>query len=173
MTPSLTEEGAFTALRSALVALLPAGTEVIQGQDNRVPMPGAANFVVMTSGRRQQMATNSHDYAPPTDPAPAAGTEGIARSTLFAFQLDVYGDAASDNAQVITTLIRDAWGVDQMKGSGFAPLYCEDPMQMPLIAGEQQWIERWTIQCALHARPVVTVPMQFADRLVTGLQEVK
>lgn len=170
MTPDLTQAATFTALRALLVAMLPTGTEIAQGQVNRVPMPAGANFVIMTALRRDQMATTTHAYA---DPAPTTGTEDIARSTTFEFQLDVYGPASADNAQVVTTLLRDAWAVEQMNGTGLAPLYCDDPRQMPLIAGEQQWIQRWSIPCALHGTPVVTVPMQFADTLVTGLHEVK
>lgn len=170
---SLTQDSAFTALRSALLAMLPDGVEVIRGQANRVPMPASSDFVVMTPTGRVQLSTTTHDYSPPTDPAPAKGTEGIGRSTRLDVQLDVYGDSAADNATIVTTLLRDAWGVDQMKGSGVVPLYCTDPMQMPLVAGEQQWIERWTMTVALHATPVATVPTEFADNLVTGLQEVK
>jgi hypothetical protein len=165
MTPTLTQEQAFVALRTFLVAVLPPGTEVVQGQGNRVPMPANDNFVVMTPGRRQQMATTSHDYDP------AASTEDIARSTALHFQLDVYGGASADNAQVITTLFRDAWGCSFLKPRDVAPLHCDDPRQMPLLAGEQQYIQRWTITAALGAIMSVTVPMEFADSLITTLDK--
>ena len=166
MTPTITQEDAFTAIKGFLDTVL-TGCEVVQGQDNRVPMPTSPNFVVMTAVNRAQLAQTTHDYRPDDD------EQDIARSTSLTFQIDVYGDAAADNAQVITTLMRDAYGVDLMSASGVHPLYCGDPQQMPLLTGEQQYLQRWTIGCVVQANLGVTVTTQFADSLVTTLQEVK
>lgn len=172
MTPSLTLADAYTALRTFLLGILPAQTEVVQGQANRVPMPQRGNFVVMTPMRMEQMAQTVHTLAPPTTPAPALGTDEIARSMALHFQLDVYGPASGENAAVITTLLRDSYGAEAFDGTGLNPLYAEDPFQMPLVAGEQQWIQRWTIRLALHGHFAVTVPQGFADTLITELSEV-
>lgn len=51
-----------SALRTFLLTLLPAGTEVVEGQDNRVPEPNSPNFVVMTTIRRPRLATNLDSY---------------------------------------------------------------------------------------------------------------
>lgn len=172
MTPSLTMTDAFTALRTFLLGILPAGTEIVQGQANRVPMPQGRNFVVMTPMRLEQMAQTVHQVTPSTAPAPALGTDEIARSMALHFQLDVYGPSSGDNATVITTLLRDSYGTEAFAATGFNPLYAEDPFQMPLVAGEQQWIQRWTIRVALHGSIAVTVPQGFADTLITELSEV-
>lgn len=50
------------ALRAFLLAILPTGTEVVQGQDNRVPEPSEGDFVVMTPLRRDRLATNTDTY---------------------------------------------------------------------------------------------------------------
>lgn len=165
MTPAITSEDAFIALRTFLLDIVPVGTEIVQGLDNRVPMPGVDGWVVMTETRLQKMAQTTHDYSPD------AGQKTVARSTALHYQLDVYGEAAADTAQVITTLLADAHGVDALKPSGIAPLYCEDPLQMPLLAGEQQYIKRMMVRCALHGIIVVTVDQQFADNLITTLTE--
>lgn len=172
MTPSVTQEQVYTALRSFLLAVLPANTEVIQGQINRVPMPRGPNWVLMQDMRRQQMAMNVHTYDPPTDPIPAIGSEDIERSTSLDFQIDVYGPLSADNAQVVATLFRDAWAVEKFKDNGLAPLNCTEPAQLPLLAGEQQWIQRWTTTATLHGNITVTVPAEFADTLITTLSEV-
>lgn len=172
MTPDLTLTQAYTALRTFLLGILPAGTEIVQGQANRVPMPQAGNFVVMTAMRMEQMAQTVHVVTPPTAPAPALGTDEIARSVALHLQLDVYGPTSGENATVITTLLRDSYGSEAFDGTGFNPLYAEDPFQMPLVAGEQQWIQRWTIRLALHGHFAVTVPQSFADTLITELSEV-
>lgn len=48
-----------TALRLFLINILPTGTQVIRGQDNRVPEPSANDFVVMTAIRRDRIETNT------------------------------------------------------------------------------------------------------------------
>lgn len=166
MTPSLTEDQLLTALRAFILAVLPGGIEVVLGQDNRVPMPSAANFVVMTPARREQMAQTTHEYRPDAD------AEDVGRATSFHFQLDTYGPASSDNVQVISTLFRDAYGCSFFKPYDLAPLYCDDGQQMPLVSGEQQYIGRWMMRGVLQANVAVTVPMQFADSLITALLEV-
>lgn len=171
MTPSLTLTDVFTALRTFLVGVVSDGTEVVQGQANRVPMPQGADFIVMTPIRFEQMAQTVHALTIPAG-ANGLGTDEISRSTGIHLQLDVYGPASAENAGVITTLLRDSYGAEALAPSGLSPLYAEDPFQLPLVAGEQQWIQRWTIRIALHGHIAVTVPQAFADTLITELSEV-
>lgn len=174
MTPSITQSQAFTALRSFILGILPAGAEVIQGQGNRVPAPASDNFVVMTIDRREGMARPVRDYDA------VAGTETVGRSTTLRFQLDVYGASAGDNAQVIHTIMNDASGVEMIASafaslgiSGLTPLFCRDPQQMPAVFGEQQYTQRWMIACALHGNITVTRSIEFADDVITTLSEYK
>lgn len=50
-----------TVMRAFLVNVLPTGTEVIIGQDNRVAEPNGQDFVVMTWLRRERIETNIDD----------------------------------------------------------------------------------------------------------------
>jgi hypothetical protein len=59
MTPSVTESIITTVLRSFLMQVLPAGTEVFKGQANLVPEPTADNFVMMVPSTRTRLATNT------------------------------------------------------------------------------------------------------------------
>ncbi|WP_374413285.1 LIC_12616 family protein [Novosphingobium colocasiae] len=172
MTPAITESALYSALRAFLLAVAPSATEVVRGNVNRVPMPKAASLIVMTEVRREQLAQTTHAYAPPTDPIPAIGSETVARSTAIHIQLDVYGEAAADTAQVITTLFRDAWGCDFLASRNVAPLYATEPMNMPLVTGESQYVQRRIVTVALQANVEVTVPAEFADNLITTLVEV-
>lgn len=164
MTPTITEEQVYAALGAFLVTVTAA--DVVRGQVNRVPMPQGPNWIVMQAGRRSQMSTTVRDYDVP------GGKQNMTLSTALHFQLDVYGPLSANNAQAIVATFRSLWGADQFKASGLSPLYCEDPAQMPLLAGEQQWIQRWTIGCALHGNIAVSVTQQFADTLITGLTEI-
>ena len=172
MTPSITQEQAMTALRALLLLVVPSGTEVVQGQVNRVPMPQGKNWCAITPTRRVAMATNERAAIPSTDPAPAAGRTDIGLSTRLDVQVDVYGPASAETTQTMVTVFRDTWAADQLAASGLAPLYCTEPAQMPLVAGEQQYLERWTFEAAMHGNIVTPVSTQFADTIITGLSEV-
>ena len=50
------------ALRSFLIGVLPAGTPVVRGQDNRVPEPIEDNFVVFTPMQMIRIGTNDTTY---------------------------------------------------------------------------------------------------------------
>jgi hypothetical protein len=163
---SLTEDAIMTSLRAFIVDVLPDGVEVVQGQDNMVPMPAGSDFVIMTPAKRQQLSQTETEYDG------TGGTKEISRSTSLHFQLDTYGPNASDNTQLITTLFRDDYGVLFFKTSGLAPLYCDDGQQMPLVSGEQTWVQRWMMRGVLQTDLAVTVTSEFADTLITTLTEV-
>lgn len=59
-TPTAAQIG--SALRTMLLAILPPGIEVIQGQDNNVAEP-QGDFVVMTTILRTRLGTNRDTYA--------------------------------------------------------------------------------------------------------------
>lgn len=173
MTPSLTESQVYAALGDFICQVTGlTAHNVVRGQINRVPMaPGPNSFSVQANGR-QLMATAESTFTPSTDPAPAPGTNAIGRSTNLYFQIDAYGPASGDNAQAVMQLFSDDYGTEFFRARGLGALYCEPPSQMPLIAGEQQYISRWMIRAALHAFIVVSAPQDFADTLVTTLSEI-
>jgi len=166
-SPSITEDQIMTGLRAFILDVLPknVGIEVVQGQDNGVPMPAAGDFVVMTPARRQQMSQTARAYDPDAE------EKEISRSTSLHFRLDTYGPNASDYVQIITTLFRDEYGFNFFKTYGLAPLYCDDGQQMPLVSGENTYVQRWMMNGLLQSNLAVTVGQQFADTLITTLRE--
>lgn len=162
--PSVTDTDIFTALRSFLSAVLPDGTPVIQGQQNRVPPPTEDNYVVMIPLFRSRLATNLTTYTNPQGPL---GVANILQATKITVQLDVHGPLSGDYAQIIATLLRSGYGVHQFQTSGFdiAPLYAEDPRQGPFLNGEQQFESRWIVDAVLQANPVVAIPVETAIEL--------
>lgn len=100
----------------------------------------------------------------------AAGTEQITQPTQIAVQLDFHSanlSAAGDMAITVSTLLRDAFGVQQFANQtpdfGVRPLYASEGRQLPFI-NDQQGVEwRWVVDALLQANVVVSVPMQFAD----------
>lgn len=76
IAPNPSQSAVFTALRAFLLQILPAGVEVVQGQDNRVAEPKADDFVVMTEILRPRLSTNLNTYSD------VAFTGSIAGQTL-------------------------------------------------------------------------------------------
>lgn len=172
---SLTESQTFQALRTFLLDILPAGTEVVRAQINRTPEPEGADFIVMTQVLRERLSTNVDTYSDGYLVSPA--NPSVVRAlqpTRVTIQLDVHGPASAENAQIITTLFRSEYATDQFTVSGFdvQPLFAGDPRQMPFINGEQQVETRWVIDAVLQVNPVVTVAQQFASALQIDLVEV-
>jgi len=161
------EDDIFTALRAFLLTVVPAGVEVLQTQQNRVPQPKGPGYVMMTAASRTFQSSSYREYRPADDEV------DVTRSTGAGFQLDFYGPASSDYAQRFATLFRDdhafQWFAEMHPG--VTPLYCDDGSQMPLTNGEKQYEARWMIQAMLQVNPAVSTPMQFADRVDVTIVE--
>lgn len=163
---SVTQTQLLNALRTFLLSIYTG--EVIQSQNNRVPMP-TGNFCTMTPLFLNGLSTNRASY---TDPGTNPGTESNERSTEWRVQLDFYGDNAADSAATVATLIRTPYACEQLADSGMQPLYAGDPKQTTMINAEQQWQSRWTMDFVAQFNPVVQTPMDFADQLGIGLVDV-
>lgn len=159
---SLTEDAVLTAVRTLLLAILPAGWEVITGQANRVPEPKSVNFVVMTPASRVRLSTNT-DAWPLDNPAPAA--IDVAHGVEVKFQLDIHGPGGADAGSLIATIMRDQWGVEQLKNSGITPLYANDGRQLPFLNAENQYEDRWVMEASFQIAPSVSTPAEFAATL--------
>lgn len=159
------EDDVFTVLRAFLLdpVVLPAGTEVLRAQGNRVPQPRGPNYVMMTIASHTWQSSTYHQYRRDDE------MNDVTRSTGVGIQLDFYGPSSSDFAQRFATLFRDEYACTAMAGTGVTPLYCDDGQQMPLVNGEQQYEQRWTIQTMLQVNPAVSTPMQFADRVAATI----
>lgn len=101
----------------------------------------------------------------------AFGGRSLTQPTKITMQMDVHGPLSADNAQILTTLLRDQYAVDALAPT-CAPLYASDPDQLPFINGEDQVEERWSIDAVLQANIVVVIPVQFAGALTIGLIDV-
>ena len=163
MSISLSQADVLTALRAALLSLL-TGYEVVQAQDNGVPMP-TGPFIAMTVHAIQRLSTNVDTYAG------SPSIKSIETDTRFDVDLDIYGPLAGDAAATIQAVLRDEAGV-ALFPTTVVPLFADDPMQMPLITGEQTYLQRWKVTVALQYNPVVTLPQDSALALTIGLQDL-
>lgn len=160
-----TKSQVMTALGKFILSLV--SCEVVQGLDNRVPMP-KGDFVVMTPILSPVLATNVSTFDA------AQGTETLHRSTRYDVQVDCYGATASDRAALLSMMLRSEYACNSFAASGYdvQPLYAEDPHQLPFVNAEAQYEERWSFTAALQFSPAVSTPMEFFDEAKIGLYEV-
>lgn len=167
VTVSLSDQDVFTALRAFLVAVLPTNTEVVQAQDNGVPMP-LGGFVAMNNIGQRRLATNQVTYTPGTA---NPGIQASETDTEYTMQIDFYGTNASGWATIVQTLFRDQYGTSLFPAN-IQPLYADDPIQIPLINGEEQYEQRWRMKAVMQFNPVVSVPQDFAVSLTVTPADV-
>jgi hypothetical protein len=167
--PSVTEDTFLTAVRAFLLLVVPTGWEVVQGQDNRVPEPTAANFIVMTPVNRSRLATNIDVYVA-SETGGQIDTAVFSHSTQCDVQLDIHGEGGADAAQTIATLFRDDYAVQSMAAYAVTPLYATDGHQVPFINAEQQYEDRWVMTLSLQIVPAISTSAQFADTVVVSIE---
>lgn len=158
-----TQDALFVSVRTFILSLLPS-LEVIQGLGNNTPMP-AGEFICLTASAQRRLSTNVT-----TDDAPGLARK-IMQPTEYSIQVDCYGPNSSDYATTLSAAWRDPYGCDALVTVG-APLYSTDPIQVPLINGEQNYEQRWTFTALLQFNPILTLPQQYADVLDIELVSV-
>lgn len=165
ITPDITETNLFTVLGDFLQGVVGTAVEVVRGQVNRVPMP-QGDCVVMSPGSSAALSTPTTSYT--------STAKTVKQSKQWTVQIDCYGAGANDRAQVISMLLRDSYACEQFAVSGLEiqPLYAGEPKQLPLISGEQQYIERWTFDAVLQYNPRVSLPQDSATQLAIDVVNV-
>jgi hypothetical protein len=83
LSPTPSQSDIMTALGNFLVSVLPAGTAIVQGYDNRVPEPTQANSVIMFPLMRERLETNVDTYSDNAYTASVAGTVMTVTSVDF------------------------------------------------------------------------------------------
>lgn len=163
MTAPLTpvQDSIFIAVRAFILSLIDC--EVVQGLGNRVPTP-KGGYIAITAGRQTRLSTNvSSDNG--------VDTRSVLKATAYALQIDCYGPLSSDWATIIETMWRDPYGCNAL-APDMAPLYCDDPTNLPLVDGEDEYEQRWMISATMQFNPVVTVVQEFASALDLDLVSV-
>jgi len=170
VTPTL--NGAAGSVYAALVPFIMAVTgvpaaNVIQGLQNRASMP-LPGFIVVQAITRHRLRTNIHDYS-----VASAGDVNIEEGVELAVQIDCYGPSGEDWATILSSTLRDEYGCNLLLPSGVQPLYADDARMIPLVAGEEQYEERWSLDAHFQYNPTTTAPQQYADALDLTLVDVE
>jgi hypothetical protein len=151
-------------VQSVIFDAVPTDVPVVRGQVNRVPEPpgGSLGFVAVVPGAGAlRLATNETSYNDPG--GSTGGTETLSQSTRYEALLHCYGPQAADWAASLSILLRSEYAVEQLALS--TPLHADDPIQVPLANGEEQWEQHWQVRALVQYRPAAVAPMQFADTM--------
>lgn len=164
-----TLETVFTKLRALVLEVVPAGVDVVQGIDNRVPAPPYdPGYVNMTAVLSQRLRTNVSTYV---DPIVTPGDVNMEQGTKLTIQLDCYGANAGDWAAMLCTVLRSEWACVQLAPEA-APLYADEPRQSPFVDSARQYESCWIVGAVLQYNPVTSTPIEFADSLDVTLINV-
>jgi hypothetical protein len=155
MTVSAVQIGAVTPGSTLSSTLIVPGTTVVSQLTG--PTGGAGTYQV---SQAQTVASGTI----------SAGGQTLQQAMKCAVQLDFHSandTDAGDMANVVSTTLRDAFGVQQFANQspnyGVVPLYADDAAQRPFFNDQQQAEWRWVVEAMLQANIVVSVPQQFAD----------
>lgn len=160
LTIDTVDQDVFTALRTFILSVVPSNIEVVQAQDNGVPLP-LGDFVTMNNVGKGRMTTNINTYVDLGENPSQKLTE---THIQFDIQLDFYGESAGDFSAIAMAMFRDAYATD-MFPINIQPLYAHDPIQIPLIDGEAQYIQRWKAQAMIQYNPIITSQQDLAKVL--------
>jgi len=139
--------------------------EVILGLDNRVPMPAAPGFIVITAIGSYRLETNIDTDVDGMFLTPLqTGTMQSNQPTRLEIRIDLYGPDSSDWAIMLGTLFRDDYAV-QALAPLCAPLYADEPRMLPLISAEAQYIEHWILLASVQYDPITVTGLGFATTL--------
>jgi hypothetical protein len=137
-----------------LATIGPVGYPILRGPLNLVPQP-KVDHVVFTPILRKRLRTNVHTDDPDYE---VTTTE---QGTRLSVQFDFYGESAGDLSAAAETLWRDEYACDILSPEA-VPLYTDTANMVPLVTGEDQFLERYTLTAALQWNIRVTNPQQSA-----------
>jgi len=108
----------------------------------------------------------------------SAGSKTVQQALKATIQLDFHSTdySAGDLANTVSTLLRDAFAVDQFANQspnyGVVPLYADDARQIPFLNDSQAVEWRWVVDTLLQCNVIVQVPQQFTDSVGLDLVSV-
>lgn len=171
---SINDKDIYSALAKFLAAIVPQGTGIQRGQQNRVAEPTGPCVIITTLGALDRIGTNADetlsnrflvDSDVDADSSITADADGFTTASTadfeYSVQADFYSEDAESWAMAVELIWRSKSGWYSMP-SGMKPLYSDGRQQLPLVGSENQWIQRWTLTLVLDYQPTLMLPTQAA-----------
>jgi len=135
------------------------GAEIIRDQPNRAPMP-LSGFVVLSDVSQEDLQLPRMDYV-------GNDSSEIYAPKKIGVQISFYGEAAGDWCNATKSALRTWYGCNLFP-DGIKPLYVSNGMFVPMVDGEQQWLNRWVVTLTLQVNPTIEIPQQYSNELVVS-----
>jgi hypothetical protein len=164
LNTSPTFDSVMVKVRAFLLSVVAPGVPVLRGPINRAAQP-VGSHVIFTPLFQKRLRTNLHVDDPDYD------ATTMEQGTEVRVQFDFYGNSAADACVAASTAWRDQYGVDILSPEA-VPLYTDVARMVPLVTGEEQFLERFVLTAVLQWNPVATVPQQFAEAASVELVNV-
>lgn len=165
MALDINDTAVYTAVKAFAGLIVPANTPVLRGQQNRIPMPSVPCVILTTLGAPNRIGTNTENTEAVLSNGVITGfTAAVTADFEYRVQADFYSPDAETWAMSAEMLWRGTIGFTAMP-AGMKPLYSEDRRQAPIIAAENQWIQRWVLTLVLDYQPTWTQPTEAATSL--------
>ncbi len=146
-----TIDSVIASLCDFIQPFMPSGTVLVQSQANRVTLP-ASPCVVLTPLFGVPLEYTSSTFSPDD------GKTTYLRPMRLDIQIDFYDVTSGDMVNVASTLLRsDAATTSSAFSDGVTMLYVSDSIQSPLITGEAQYQDRWTLTASLQYNSSVSI----------------
>lgn len=131
--------------------------QIIRAQVNRVPMP-KFECVILTELFQIDLETPSVYFKQDGD------LNRFSNSKRIDVQIDFYGEKSGDWCAAVNNCFKTSYATDVFP-AGIQPLYLSDSRQTPMIGGEEQYVQRWTVTASIQYNPNVDLPQDSADKL--------
>ena len=164
VTLDIIDQDVFRALVVFFKTFLPSTVSIVQAQDNLVAMP-KGGFVAMNNASMERLSFNVDTYNS------ALQQKFILTPTKYDMQLDFYGPESQNWATETQALFRDQYATDIFPAN-IQPLYADNPVQIPLIDGEEQYEQRWKIRASMQYNPTLTIAQQSMLDVVVDLAPI-
>lgn len=143
----------------------PAQPYVFKGFQNMTSTPPGVTYVVISPGTKERTNQLERDYDA------VNGLSLNTRRTIYSYQVDCYGPSGPDYADTISIAWRTLWACDYFAGNNLTPtpgaplpvtpLYADEPNQLNIANGENQYEQRFTCKLYLQANQIVSLPQDF------------
>lgn len=165
LTP--TEDVLFDAMWGFVSTLFDVSVQpyIFKGFQNMTSTPPGVSYIVISPGTKQRLNQIERDYDA------VNGLSNNTRRTIYCYQVDCYGPSGPDYADIVSVAWRTMWACDYFAGNNLnpptgaplpvTPLYADEPNQLNIVNGENNYEQRFTSKLYLQANQIVGLPQDF------------
>lgn len=169
MLLDISDSDVYIALEGFFKLIVPNGTPIVRGQQNRTPMPNVPFVLMTTMGATRRIGTNLETTEATVVNGEITAFEALVEADFeYSVQADFYsatdktGFAASESWAMATELLWRSKAGWYFMPAGIKPLYSEGRQQLPLVGDDNQWTQRWTMTLVIDYAPTFTLATQAA-----------